>query len=311
MAKAKYVKRQRKPRRSTELSDPLARRPVRVSSSGGATPRPTGSASGRRRNRYRVPAVVAWNRRLRTLRNYLLFILLVEGLWLGLTSPLLVVRRVDVAGATVRTSDEIRQIGRLTKPVNIFRAPTRQASKLIKALPEVANVRIERHLPATLLVRVTERTPLASVLTADGCWLMDGSGFVYRSVPAPIPDVPVLMARPTAAINIGKPLQMTAMPAALASLKQVGALPLARNIRFHVEANGDAWLQNSNGLKIRLGQLDDAPERLPLAERMLKGPNGPDLISKLLVLDLTSPDNEFTKRRPEYENFRFAGEKAH
>jgi hypothetical protein len=77
-----------------------------------------------------------------------------------------------------------------------------------------------------------------------------------------------------------------------------------------VESNGNAWLQNANGLKIRLGQLDDAPERLPLAERMLKGRNGPDLISKLLVLDLTSPGNEYTKRRPEFEQFRFSGEKA-
>lgn len=231
-------------------------------------------------------------------------------MWLALTSPLLVVRHVVVAGGTAHSPDEIAHIGRLTKPVNIFRAPTRQATRMIKALPEVANVRIERRFPDTLRVNVTERTPLASVLTAEGCWLIDGGGFVYRRVPTPIAEVPVLMVTPTAAVVVGKPLSMTALPAALTSLRLVGGLDLARNVRFHVEVNGDAWLQNSNGLKIRLGQLDDASDRLKLATRMFQGTNGSDLKSKLLVLDMTSPDNMVEKRRPEYEGFVFAGDKA-
>lgn len=136
---------------------------------------------------------------------------------------------------------------------------------------------------------------------------MDGGGIVFRMIAAPLDSAPVFVMTPMSNIVIGKPLPMAALKAALVSLNGVAKLPLARNVRVHLEANGDVWLQNTNGLKIRLGQLDDAPERLPLTERMLNGPNGPDLISKLLVLDMTSPQNEYTKRRPGYEDFHFDG----
>jgi cell division protein FtsQ len=236
-----------------------------------------------------------------------MLVLVAEVIWLGASSPLLVVRNVTVTGATVRPPDEIKKIARLTKPVNLFRAPTRKAVSLLKALPEVATARVERHLPNSLAIVVTERTPLASVLTPQGCWVMDGSGIVFRSIAAPLDTVPVFAMTPSAPIVVGKPLPTTALKAALTTLTGVDKLPLAPNVRVHLEANGDVWLQNTNGLKIRLGQLDDAPDRLPLTERMLTGPNGPDLISKLLVLDMTSPGNEYTKRRPEYKDFRFAG----
>lgn len=253
---------------------------------------------------------MAWNARLRGFRNLLFVALLGEALWLGATSPLLVVRKVTVTGATVRPPDEIRRVARLTKPMNLFRAPTGKAVRLLEALPEIASARVERHLPDSLAVIVNERVPLASVLTPQGCWVMDGGGIVFRSVPAPLAFVPVFAMTPAAPIVVGKPLPIAARGAALATLKGVARLPLARNVRVHLEANGDVWLQNSNGLKIRLGQLDDAPDRLPLTERMLTGPNGRDLISKLLVLDMTSPGNEYTKRRPEFQDYHFDGSRS-
>lgn len=301
------MKRERRRGVPSERKDILTHRSERALSASGRPPRSTGTVSGGRRNRRRVPLVVAWNARLRSLRNWLLLCLLVETVWLTLNSPLLVVEKVTVSGAAARTPQEIAGLARLTRPGNIFRAPTRQAVKLLSGLPEVASVRVERRLPSTLAIFVKERTPVASVLTPGGRWVIDDTGFVFRSVSAPLPDVPVLMVRPTGPVAIGKQLPMTALPEAVASLRAIPRLPLARNVEFHVEDNGGAWLRNDNGLKIRLGQLDDAPGRLPLTERMLTGPNGPDILTKLLVLDVTSPGNEYTKRRPEFETFRFAG----
>lgn len=302
--KPNILKRQRKPARRPERTDPLAHKPQRPPAPSGRPPR---SAASRRSNRFRIRPVVAWNARLRALRNLLFVALLGEVIWLGATSPLLVVRNVTVTGATVRPPDEIRKVARLTKPMNLFRAPTRNAVRLLRALPEVASARVERHFPNSLAIMVTERAPLATVLTPQGCWVMDGGGIVFRKIAAPLVSAPVFVMTPAAPIVVGKALPMPALKAALASLTGVAALPLARNVRVHLEENGDIWLQNTNGLKIRLGQLDDAPARLTKCWQMLKGPNGPDLITKMLVLDITSPDNPYTKRRPEFQDFRFAG----
>jgi hypothetical protein len=100
---------------------------------------------------------------------------------------------------------------------------------------------------------------------------------------------------------------MPAVDAALKCLARLPGLPLSRSVQLHVDARNEAWLNNANGLKIRLGPLDDAPARLAVTERLLKGPNGPEILEKALVLDMTSPDNVVYKRREATDAYRLTG----
>lgn len=56
----------------------------------------------------------------------------------------------------------------------------------VSAIPGVAAVEVDRSWPDTLVVAVTERTPVALLDTPDGTKLVDVTGFAYRDAP---PDV--------------------------------------------------------------------------------------------------------------------------
>lgn len=285
----------RKPRR-----DPLGYTPLRIVP-GGAEDGPPARPTGRRRrgqsgNRRRVPPAVVWNRRVAALGRFAFTVLVLESVFLLLASPLLEVQNVTVDGATIRSSDKIIQTAGLQRPGNIFRAPVGRAETRLAGLPEVHTVRVERRLPRTLAIVVTERRPMATVMTQQGCWWMDEGGLIFRQVGKPLGDRPILALAPRK-ITVGQTLPLVALSAALNCLEQLPGLPLARNVRLHVDEAQEAWLNNPDGFKVRLGPLDNAPERLTVTARLLNGPDGPALMKKAIALDMTTPNSEVYRPR--------------
>lgn len=238
-----------------------------------------------------------WNARFRALRNLLVLVLIGESTFLAMFSPAFEVRRIVVSGAQVRSPKDIVRLGGLPAPGNIFRAPAERAEKRLAMLPEVASVSVERRLPRTLVVAITERKPLASVLTPTECWVMDAEGIIYRKLAGPLRGYPVLVVRPREKVILGRPLPMVALSTALECLAQIPDLPLAKNVRFHVDESQLAWLNDPDGFKVRLGPLDNAPERLAISSRILNGPDGREIMRKAIVLDVTTPNSEVYRPR--------------
>ena len=73
----------------------------------------------------------------------------------------------------------------------------------VKAHPQVADVRIRRRLPGTLIARVTEHLPIAVVATRTGFQVLDGRGVVLPMDPSQVPvNLPVLVQRDTALLRL-------------------------------------------------------------------------------------------------------------
>lgn len=73
----------------------------------------------------------------------------------------------------------------------------------IRAHPQVADVRLRRRLPGTLVVRVTEHTPVAVVATRAGFEVLDARGVVLPVDPSRVPvNLPVLVQRDTALLRL-------------------------------------------------------------------------------------------------------------
>jgi hypothetical protein len=104
---------------------------------------------------------------------------------------------------------------------NLFRIDVEALTQQLADRPEIETVSIERHLPGTLVVRVTARTPYAWLACPDaglpaerrvGALLVDQHDFVYPCPPhqfenaAPLPVI-VLPARRTEPITSGDRLR--------------------------------------------------------------------------------------------------------
>jgi cell division septal protein FtsQ len=119
---------------------------------------------------------------------------------------------------------------------NLFRLDLPAITARLTSQPEIAAATVERRLPATLVVRVTARTPLAWIACQDagspavrkaGAMLVDGHNVAYPCPPRqlevadPLPII-VLPARDKEPIAMGKPIQQPELQRCLRLLATCG-----------------------------------------------------------------------------------------
>ncbi|MFF5055517.1 cell division protein FtsQ/DivIB [Micromonospora sp. NPDC000663] len=126
-------------------------------------------------------------------------VLAVAGLvaWTVLGTGLLGVREVRVEGAALVTPVQVRDAVGVADGVPLARVDLAAAARRVGELAPVERATVSRDWPGALVVRVTERTPVAAVPQGESFTLIDRGGVAFRTVarrPAGLPLVKV--ARP-------------------------------------------------------------------------------------------------------------------
>lgn len=128
-------------------------------------------------------------------------------------TPALAVDEVRVTGASLVSVDEVRAAAGVRLGRSLARVDVHDVHRRVAALPPVGHVSVRRELPGTVVIAVTERTPVAVVERSapvstpePGLWLIDASGVVYARaearpaglalvrIPAPAKDDPTTRA---------------------------------------------------------------------------------------------------------------------
>ena len=203
-------------------------------------------------------------------------VLCVAGLgWLVIQSPVLAVRHVEVAGANHVSAADVRAAADVGHGAALVTLDRGAVARRVQALPWVARASVTKHLPGTVRITLTERTPAAWARAQPGqahgadVALIDTTARVLALVDAPPDGLPELagigpVPPPGARVNrtlldvrarIGPDLgpfvtAITASPAGV-SLRLVPGSPAAE-IRLgppdHLTAKTDAVLALLRGL---------------------------------------------------------------
>ncbi len=173
------------------------------------------------------------------------------------------VRRVQVEGARYTSARDILRQLNVDTTVSVWTA-LGPLERRVAQLPEVRAAVIRRKLPGTLVVRVTERVPVALVPTPHGLRPYDEHGLPLPIDPSrTVVDAPILAYRDTAALRLLGELRQRA-PEFYQSVSDVrrvgGELDLSLGT-FLVRAMADVTVR-------RLEDLD--PVERDLASRGLK-----------------------------------------
>jgi len=84
------------------------------------------------------------------------------------------VTEIRVTGESAVPAAEIISVSGAESSRNIFMLQEKKAVQLIKEeYPQLETVEVSRSLPGSILIKITERVPVATVMTADGYWLID------------------------------------------------------------------------------------------------------------------------------------------
>lgn len=106
------------------------------------------------------------------------------------------VKTIDVSGATHTSKEAMRRVTAAFAGVNLFKIDIAHVQAELRALPWVSHIEIEKKLPDTLRIRVTERTPWALVQTAGSIRYVDENGSAFAPLLPEVgdPDLPLIIA---------------------------------------------------------------------------------------------------------------------
>ncbi|MCL0245024.1 FtsQ-type POTRA domain-containing protein [Corynebacterium sp. CCM 8835] len=100
--------------------------------------------------------------------------------------PVVKVGEITVTGAQQTAEEDIITATGVVPGANMARVDAGRAARNVAALPWIERAHVERHLPGTVSVEVTERTAVLYAARSDGEHLIDASGvpFIIGAPPA-------------------------------------------------------------------------------------------------------------------------------
>lgn len=148
-------------------------------------------------------------------------------------SPIYAIKFIDIKTDGVILPDQIRRWAGVSVGDNLIALDISRVKRDLELIPMIKSVSVEKVLPATLRIRVSERTPIAKVLMTDGLgtetvYTLDDSGqvmvplhYTQMSVPSPTNDnLPVIIGIGRADLRIG---YRVSSPQVLAALRLIVA----------------------------------------------------------------------------------------
>lgn len=219
------------------------------------------------------------SRRRRLLAGVATVATLGAAAWLAFWSPLLSVDEITVVGGKHVSSEDVAQITGLDRTDNLLLVWTGRIASQVEEHPWVAEAKVDRKLPGTVRIKVTERVPRVVLVTTDTRWLLDARGHVLAPAPARSGDLPVLAAAAVSGIEAGAQLDEPEVRDALTALRS-----LSPRIRSDVAAvlaptSERITLSLTDGTQVRFGAAESLGAKnevlqVLLAEMRLEGRSG-------------------------------------
>jgi len=136
--------------------------------------------------------------------------------WVVFWSPLLVVRKVDVTGQSVVSTERILRVSGLAEGTPLVQVNPGEIQRRLNGLAEITAVSVTRSWSGTVTLQITETQPLAAMRDGDRYLLVGADGAVLQSVsqrPAGLP----LVDHAASTVDVD--------PSAQAAVAVAGALP--------------------------------------------------------------------------------------
>ncbi|HWG99073.1 MAG TPA: FtsQ-type POTRA domain-containing protein [Pilimelia sp.] len=114
------------------------------------------------------------------------------GAWLVYGTAVFGVAQVRVTGTQLLPAERVVAAAAIAPRTPLARVDLAAARARVAALPPVAEVRVERQWPGTILVAVRERTAVAAVPRGREFLLLDDAGVAYHPMPARPAHLPLV-----------------------------------------------------------------------------------------------------------------------
>jgi cell division protein FtsQ len=216
-------------------------------------------------------------------------LLLVASVAVAVFSPLLSLEQIEVEGTDRVDAAEVQAAvsGQLGTP--LARIDFGRITAELERFPLIASYVTETAPPHTLVIRVTERQPIATVPSGDGFDLVDPAGIVVQHLDARQDGVPLVDVG-------GAPLDDTAFRSAAEVL-----LDLPQALRQTVDSAtastaDDVTLSLTTGERVVWGSADHSAEKAQVLAGLIADQARRDPAASV-EFDVSAPDNGIIRTR--------------
>lgn len=220
---------------------------------------------------------------------FMLFMFLtIAGIYVFQT-PDLDIDEVRIEGAHLADSVQLDDIKEWALDRNIILFPKKQMVESLMGMHEIKAVRISRHFPDIIKVRIFEKQPVASLKVSDGYAYIGCDGLAFHKSNVPAKGFPVLYAAGCDKLVLGKPSLDANFEYVVNTLKSVRKERLGCK-KIFVDRKANLCLNMNSGLLVKLGQPDDIPNKIRQLRLTLE--YKPSLEREALYVDVSCPDEK-------------------
>ena len=165
-------------------------------------PQPARSASKQSTRKPKIPRAI-----------WLILVIAVFVWWSLYLSKWFIAQEISVTGNERLTTEQISTLAEVPIGNSLMSIDTAAMASQLMSMPEIEVATVERGWPHTILIKVTERTPIAVAATASGFNLIDSQGHNAGVVAAPPAGLLIISAQPDSNAMLGAIKTLAAIPA--------------------------------------------------------------------------------------------------
>jgi len=208
-------------------------------------------------------------------------------------SPFFAVEQVLVSGNQQLDAERLRALSGIEAGQNIFAVDVAGAERWILMAPLVKTAQVERSLPRTVKITVTERQPVAVIATGLAFVQIDDSGLVLRRLPElDNLSLPILSGVSGFAPGImpGSRIEGKDMGVALTVLNSLPEQAFSMITEIDVTDDQKIRLYTTGGIEVRVGDSGNMNEKYLLAASIIDNEQLNGTVSEIGYVDVSSTE---------------------
>jgi len=217
-----------------------------------------------------------------------------------MTLPIWQIKEVVINGARMLSDNEIRALAAVPLSENLFTHDFSRTRNNLGRITPIKSFRIYRIPPATVLISIRERVPIAAVVFSNRSILIDREGYILNRNPNLTLNIPNRAELPIVTGIDPQALQSDRVDGRVAGVISDIILKLSRHLessKMQLELGGleDVSFLLDDLLRARVGSKDDIRKKMEVFGALLPQISG--RWDQVEYVDVRYPDNPVIKYR--------------
>jgi cell division protein FtsQ len=221
---------------------------------------------------------------------WLLIFVALTAAFLLIRSEYFSVGSVVVEGNNNLSVEDVYRTAQIPAKINIFRLSTGEIQKRLLGDLRVETADVHRRLPATIVISLTERKPLAYVASSYGFVQLDRQGVVLVALKnIKQMNAPIITGVQLDNIYVGDKVEPAAVHNVLAYLTGLDANSLNQLSEVNIGPTGELTAYTATGILIRLGDGERLAKKAGLTSAILRDIGDKKTAVEYIDLKYSSP----------------------